>query len=760
MLCEGPTVRLFLKNILAGVFLLGVISLATAAESRGVLWNRVEIAMTNGLPKTAITNLQIVLEGALGDRAYPEAAKAMAERAALESLSENDSAAAKIKRLESAMSNVPAEMNPILHTILALWYWQYFQEHRWQFARRTATQSTPGNDFTTWDLSHLFAEIERQFQIALEADKTLKAMPIGDWGFLLEKGDMPDAMRPTVYDFIAHEALGFYLSGEEPTKPEEKFEISTNDPVFESAEKFLQWQPMAEDTNSPQFKALRLWQDLLRFHQNDPPPMEAFAAVDLDRLSWANSVASWDVTGAHYTNALEAFIQNHLDSEISSLARNREAQQIYWNGDSATAHRIAKEGERRFLKSSGGELCHNLLLQIEAKWAEISTERVWNAPWPKIAVEYDNIDSIYFRAIPVNWETFLERRHNRPENLSEKERQEFLRLKPALEWSAHLPPTPDYKETNFNLSAPGTLKPGFYFIAASHKSDRMENSTASLTPVWLSDLSLVLLPRDGFTEGFVAKADSGEPVAGAEISAWRLDDHGNRIPLPTMVTDSNGFFGTEPHARDSYLFLARYKGQEISSGDIETADKREPPEKSTAMFFTDRGIYRPGQIIRVRGICLEADPKGVHSKLITNKIVTVVFYDVNDQEIARQKCRVNDYGSFTGSFTAPRNRLMGVMDIRAGDSIVGQTSIRIRRIQAPEICSDAGPAEIRAETQYSGRSYWPCNELHRRCGGQRTGFLPHCSADSYADLVVVPSKWKFLPGNRTRLFQNGIRWVV
>ena len=38
-----------------------------------------------------------------------------------------------------------------------------------------------------------------------------------------------------------------------------------------------------------------------------------------------------------------------------------------------------------------------------------------------------------------------------------------------------------------------------------------------MTDVWVSDLALVTRTRDGKIEGFVLKADSGEPVTGAEV---------------------------------------------------------------------------------------------------------------------------------------------------------------------------------------------------------------------------------------------------
>src|SRR5436305_274511 len=83
------------------------------------------------------------------------------------------------------------------------------------------TAASPGEDFTTWDLPRLFAEIDKQFTKALAAEKELKATPIATYDALLEKGTMPDTYRPTLYDFIAFDALNFYSSPEQAgAKPE------------------------------------------------------------------------------------------------------------------------------------------------------------------------------------------------------------------------------------------------------------------------------------------------------------------------------------------------------------------------------------------------------------------------------------------------------------------------------------------------------------------------------------------------------------
>jgi hypothetical protein len=136
--------------------------------------------------------------------------------------------------------------------------------------QRTATSVPPGKDFTTWDLPRLFAEIDKHFQKALAAEEQLKKVPIGDYGDLLEKGSQPDSYRPTLYDFVAQEALDFYNSGEQAgARSEDAFELMADGPIFQPVEQFIAWKPESTDSDSPTLKAVRLYQQLLRFHQND-----------------------------------------------------------------------------------------------------------------------------------------------------------------------------------------------------------------------------------------------------------------------------------------------------------------------------------------------------------------------------------------------------------------------------------------------------------------------------------------------------------
>lgn len=687
------------------LIILLVMSSPLSAGPRDAQWKQVQAAIDKGLPQTAITNLQPIILGALHDKAYAEAVKAIGESINLEGRIQGNKPEEKIFRLEAELARAPKEMAPVLETLLAHWYWQYFQQHRWQFLQRTATAQAPGKDFTAWDLPRLFVEIDRHFQKALAADTILKTTPVAQWNDLLEKGTLPDSYRPTLYDFLAHEALQFYTSGEQAgARPEDAVEVSADSPIFEPPDKFLAWTPAAvtgAQPLSPMLRAIQLYQALLRFHANDPEPRLAFGDVDLERLTWGNKVASGESKASRYKTALEAFAARNTHSELSTMSLLRQAQLLQTEDDLSGAHQLAQRGANLYPQSTAAKLCWNLAQELEEPSVSLSTEHVWNCysgtngspgdpnqPCPAITLRYRNVGIVYFRAIPCDWETFLQRRYSRPENLSEGQRREILRKTPALEWSEKLPPT-DYKDKTAALPAPTTLKPGFYFIASSHNPQFSDNrNQVSMTDVWVSDLALITRQHEGSIDGFVLDANSGEPLSGAQVSAWHLDRQGNRVADPTLATDANGFYSMAPDANRNYLLRARVNGREVATaGDVRIYSWPEPSEQKPSaltVFFTDRALYRPGQTVQYKGICLWVDQAKDNYDVLKGEEVTVIFRDPNGKEIARRQHRANDFGSFSGSFTAPRDRVTGNMSLAAEGRARGMADIQVEEYKRPK----------------------------------------------------------------------------
>lgn len=680
---------------LLSLLLIVVIADTTMADPRDSLWSQVDQAIEKGLPRTAITVLDQIIPEALTDHAYAEATKAICLKIEMEGRIQGGNIGEMIVLLQIEIDEAPTPMKSVMETILAHWFWEYFQQNRYRIIERTQTAEPPGADFTTWDLPRILAEIDLHFTSALSADQQLKAIPIEEFDYLLEKGTVPDTYRPTLYDFLVHEALSFYTAGEQAAVlPRDNFEFMADSPIFAPIAEFLQWEPETTDTDSPKLKAIRLYQALLAFHQDDSDK-SALIDADLLRLIFGYNHALGSDKALFYEDALERFVDQWTDHEIVTRALYEWARIVHEQGDYIQAHKLASQGWDMYPNSTGGKQCHNLIQQIEAKSATVSTERVWNDPLPDIKVTYHNVTRIFFRAVPFAVEEAIQ-----PDwrNINDDELRNLLAKQPVLEWSQDLPATSDYQQRTEKLPAPEVLAKGFYFLISSHDPSFNENDNkVSVAPIWISDLALVMrnIHQDGIVEGLVLNAKTGEPLVNATITRWIYNRTNKRyLPADQILSDKNGFFGiSRDNSDQSFIVIAEYENNILASGNAyHTSPRWENPEPyKQTVFFTDRSLYRPGQTIHYKGICIHMDTVRDNYQTLSGQQLTVVFRDTNGQEIERLQHRCNNYGAFSGSFTAPRDRLLGKMSLTVSDGPSGYVSFNVEEYKRPKFKVELEP---------------------------------------------------------------------
>ena len=682
----------------------------TLAATREAEWKAVEEAVRQGLPKTAIKNLQVVLQGALKDKAYGDAVKAIGRRIALQGVIDGNRAEAKIKRLQAETARSPAVMQAPLRAILARWYWHYFQQNRFRFLQRTATAEPPGKDFTTWDLTRIFREIDLQLEMALADEELLQSISVNQFDALLVKGNSPTSYRPTLFDFLAHEAISFYSSGEQAAaRPEDAFDVSSDSPIFGTAEEFERWEIESTESNSPLVKALHLYQKVLRFHREDVD-RSAYLDVDLLRLQFGNNQAFGESKTARYQAALKRFVEMNGEHPISARAQYRLAESWSRAGQAARAHATALQGKTRFPDSVGGRRCHNLIKEIEAPSLQVSTERVWSRPKSVVQVSYRNLRQVFFRVVRYDWEERL-KGSGRPEQLDPRQRQALLDKEPVLAWSQELPATVDYRTRRRKVAVPEKLAPGSYFlISSAEETFRANGNQVDITDVWVSRLALVVRSQFGANDldGFVLDAESGDPVVEAVVRLWRRERAGWVLHGQT-TSDEHGLFRFALEARKNVVLHASHNKDVLGSSGYYSAGGRRRQRRSLqrTYFFTDRTLYRPGQTVRYKGLCVRADQSDNQYGVLADQKVTVLLLGSNGKQITRRTHRTNDHGSFSGSFTAPRDGLRGGMTLRVEGEPRGSTQVRVEEYKRPKFQVKMAPpqaAKLGANVEIAGRA--------------------------------------------------------
>ncbi len=97
---------------------------------------------------------------------------------------------------------------------------------------------------------------------------------------------------------------------------------------------------------------------------------------------------------------------------------------------------------------------------------------------------------------------------------------------------------------------PKDLKPGYYFLVASHDEQFSGcNNVVCFTEVWVSKLAVVLRQQNPTARfgGFVLDAASGEPIEGADVQVYAWDWNGHSVAGEKVRTDRNGLFSVAGH---------------------------------------------------------------------------------------------------------------------------------------------------------------------------------------------------------------------
>ncbi|EMI52869.1 alpha-2-macroglobulin domain-containing protein [Rhodopirellula sallentina SM41] len=689
-------------------------------------WQPIQVAINKGLPKTAIEEIDKQLPGAISRGDNDFLVRLLATRATLDGQLQGRDEIHRIVRLQEDLETVPQATRPVIRAILANWFWGYYSQNQWRFRNRTEVD--PGvlesdepvviksaDDLSTWTRERIIAQSAALFEAALDSgdgsEKVLRDTAIEDYADLLVRGSAPDAYRPTLYDFVVADAIDFYSDAAETyAGPAERFELTADTPVFETLDRFLEWDVSDADAKSPLRRATTLYQDWLSFHRDDADP-SALIDTDLHRIEFANEHARGKGTDEAFKEALKAFVSKNSQHEISTRAQFRLALIARGNDDPARAREIAKQAVDSHPDSVGAKACAAMIRQIEAPSIAIATEEIWNPQLdgnahPKIQVTYRNITEVYFRLVKLDYET-IRKSGRRPENLTQVARQMLTKRTPVLAWSESLDATDDYRDRVEQVAARLDVPRGAYYLIASTSDDfPMDDVYTAMTDVWVSGLSMVIESRydKGLLVGYVLDSLTGEPLADVDVDVWAtLNRRGGGTSGPAsrakLQTDQEGRFEYSGVANYNITFLAETRDDRLWSQEyhINRRNTRKQNDVTRSHFFTDRALYRPGQVVRYKIICTRSNQDESEYAVSPEEAIEVELLDANGKVVERASHRCNELGSCHGSFNLPTGGLTGVMTIRTTGAFRGAQSIRVEEYKRPkfEVKVDSPESSIR-----------------------------------------------------------------
>jgi len=636
--------------------------------------------------------------------------KASLYRMKLESDFQEDYFEKSIERTQTDIQLAKSPVKQILHSMLAELYWQYYQHNLWQILNRSETSEIISNDIKTWDLKKLVAACVENYSLSLTEKDLLWSTPVSSYDEILVKQKDSQKLRPTLFDFLAHRAIDFYSSSEAGlTKPAATF-LMDQQVYFSPSNEFAAINITSPDAFSFEFQALKLLQEIVGIHLLDKDPT-ALIDVEIRRLSFVHEKSILPEKDSLYLNALyklESRFKNHASSTevayeiaIQLEGEDQEITPYNYDGtesvkpvsdphkwDKKLAVEICEAAINRFPDSFGAKNCLLLIEQIKRPSLSIATNYASIPNKPSLAlVNYKNTTKIYLRLLKVDPESDRELQQQQQEKRFEK----YLGLKAEKIWEQALPDDGDYRNHSAEIKLPA-MSQGFYVLLASNnQSFNLKTDIITVNSFWETNISYLNRRDDnGENEIVVLQRESGQPLAEVKVQAFYREYNQKArkyesLAGEVLVTDKAGMVTipakTDNRRSNQFYLVFNSKGDQLITESYFSgySYRNEPRTLVQTHFFTDRAIYRPGQTIFFKGIVLEQ--KGDEVKIKPGFRTEVSFYDVNGQVVSKQSLTANDFGSFSGNFTAPQGVLTGQMTIRCE---TGSVSVLVEEYKRPK----------------------------------------------------------------------------
>lgn len=690
------------------------------------LWKRVDSCEAKGLTETALKVVEAIYAKAKLENNAPQFVKAVLHRMKFKQYKEEFSLEKNINELALEINDAKFPIKPVLQSLLADAYWQYFNNNRWKFYNRSQTVNFKNDDISTWDLKTISYAVISNYKGSLENADSLKATKIQIYDEVLHSGTADcRKWRPTLYDFLAHRALDFLANTElDVQRPAARFTI--NDDVYlADAEEFRKHKLInPSDSLETKYYALGVIQDLINFHYNDENP-EALIDVDLFRLDYIHNNSQNSKKDTLYFNSLKnlqtKYNKNNRVTEIDfriaswyntqgSLYNALEGEKNKWYKKQALE--LCEAAIKKMPNSYGALQCKNLTSQIKAKSVHIQIEEVNEPNKPfRALLSSTNINKLYFKIVKTSHQ---ELRKVYRKEWGEKLYNALNSLPTVKTFEQAVTDDGDFQKHNTELKLP-ELPFGYYIIIASHNPDfKYDNNLVSYAQTIVSNMATLERRRDdnGSYDIHAINRFSGEPLKNISIQVWHEKyDYSLRdykfYKGELLKTNENGFLSIKPQAKyeDNSFYLELISGDDNYFNNNSYYTYTPGHNNYTTVqthFFTDRAIYRPGQTIYFKGILLEST-NGKNPVIKPNYPVSVILYDVNYQQIATLSLKSNEFGSINGSFVAPQGVLTGQMHITDGH---GTCYFNVEEYKRPKFEANFNPVKgsfkINDEIEVSG----------------------------------------------------------
>ena len=652
------------------------------------MWKKVKNNLEKDLPESAEKELNAIEQRASKEKNQTQLLKTWLYRQNIMLFTvEDDPQQAFIQYIETKVGQLDEVHDALLHEEIAKAYANYLDNNEWTINDNLAIDGDLSKvEMKYWDKESFRMRINQHFKEALKPVEALKKAQTKDYMVLYENKQNNEEYieyEASLFEFMFHRVANYYQ------------EEANADDVDGDTEAW--WLPAKDfvkadlgHADNPLTKCLRIYQDLIAFNiKNNNEDVQIYN--DFKRFGFVNSILDKD---ERYQAAMEDLKAQHKDNPLSTeitslIARNMINQYESNSSDSAyfdhyrKAKAMCEEAIAKFPKSKGAKNCQNLIKRIEEPQINIALNSVQlpNEAIPAV-LEYRNTTAPYYRIVKVS-----EKELKKLNEMDKEDRLKDLNKRKAVaEQVLTLDAETDYREHKTLIALPA-LDYGIYYLTATTDKDINDKDKTLMLTFQVSSLGFISDKADEKMTVVTFDRKTGKTLKGVTVELYRNEwDYKAReyktIVMVTVKSDRSGkaVLDGKVDSNNSFSINLR-KGDDnlLSDNYFHLSERyRNTYEQYNTKLFTDRAIYRPGQIVYFQGIVTRS--QGDDVSLVNGYAENVSFRDANWQEIASADFTTDEYGTFSGSFVIPTDRLNGVFHLNANQ---GNTTIRVEEYKRP-----------------------------------------------------------------------------
>ena len=663
----------------------------TPKNNYETMWKKVKENLEKNLPESAEKELVAIEQQASKDNNPTQLLKTWLYRQNIMRFTvEEDPQQAFIQYIEEKVGLLDEVHNALLHEEIAKAYAEYLDQNEWRISENLPIDGDISKvEMKYWDKESFKTRINQHYDEALKPVEALKKAKTEDFMALYENtNNNADYIgyEASLFEFMFHRVAKYYQ------------EEANADQAEGDTEKW--WLPAKDfvkadlgDFDNPLIKCLKIYQDLIAYNLKNSNE-DVLIYNDFKRFEFVNNTLGILLHYTQYQAAMEDLKAQHKDNplstEITALMAQNLMGQYENNSEDSTyfdnykkAKAMCEEAIAKFPKSQGAKNCENLVKRIEEPQIDISLNSVQlpNEAIPAV-LEYKNTTAPYYRIVKVSEKELSKLNNMQKEDLL----KELNKKLPVAEQELVLTAETDYRSHSTLIALPA-LEEGIYYLTATTKQGIKSEDKTLVLNFQVSNLGYIVDQKDEKMTVVTVDRKTGKTVEGVTVELFRREwDYKARehktIILSTFKSDKNGravldgkvgsnnSFGINLRKEDDNLLSERhFRLNEQYKNNNEVYETK---------LFTDRAIYRPGQTVYFQGITTRR--QGEDLSLVNHYSETVSFRDANWQEITSANFNTDEYGSFSGSFVIPTDKLNGVFHLNANR---GSVTIRVEEYKRP-----------------------------------------------------------------------------